>query len=182
MFFFFSSRRRHTRCGRDWSSDVCSSDLVHPRHRRARGDAERPLRPRGGEEGMKLAPYLAIGAIFVAAAAFTAVANSYYVFVMATLALTALVGIGLNVLLGLTGQVSFGHVGFYAIGAYAVAVLTVLFKFNFWLALPIAALLATATGALLALPAMRVRGPYLAMVTIAFGFVIENIAVEWRGV
>ena len=50
--------------------------------------------------------------------------NSYYVFVIATIALTAIVGIGLNVLLGLTGQVSFGHVGFYAIGAYAVAILT----------------------------------------------------------
>jgi len=123
-----------------------------------------------------------LAAAFAAAIAFTATGNSYDVFIMATLGLTALVGIGLNVLLGLTGQVSFGHVGFYAIGAYAVAVLTVLFKFNFWLALPIAALLATATGALLALPAMRVRGPYLAMVTIAFGFVIENIAVEWRGV
>jgi ABC-type branched-subunit amino acid transport system ATPase component/ABC-type branched-subunit amino acid transport system permease subunit len=131
--------------------------------------------------GKTVAPVL-LAMAFLAALVFTASANSYYVFIMATLGLTALVGIGLNVLLGLTGQVSFGHVGFYAIGAYAVAVLTVLFKFNFWLALPIAALLATATGALLALPAMRVRGPYLAMVTIAFGFVIENIAVEWRGV
>jgi ABC-type branched-subunit amino acid transport system ATPase component/ABC-type branched-subunit amino acid transport system permease subunit len=119
---------------------------------------------------------------FAAAIAFTAMGNSYYVFIMATLGLTALVGIGLNVLLGLTGQVSFGHVGFYAIGAYTAAVLTVALKWNFWLALPVAALLAGATGALLALPAMRVRGPYLAMVTIAFGFVIENIAVEWRGV
>jgi branched-chain amino acid transport system ATP-binding protein len=119
---------------------------------------------------------------FVAAIAFTAVSNSYYVFIMATLGLTAVVGIGLNVLLGLTGQVSFGHVAFYAIGAYSVAVLTVALKWNFWLALPVAALLAGATGALLALPAMRVRGPYLAMVTIAFGFVVENIAVEWRGV
>ena len=63
-------------------------------------------------------------------------------------------------MLGLAGQVSFGHVGFYAIGAYAVAVLTVTLKWSFWLALPVAALLATATGALLALPAMRVRGPY----------------------
>jgi ABC-type branched-subunit amino acid transport system permease subunit len=61
---------------------------------------------------------------FIAAAAFTSVANSYYVFVMATLALTAIVGIGLNVLVGLTGQVSFGHVGFYAIGAYTVAILS----------------------------------------------------------
>jgi ABC-type branched-subunit amino acid transport system ATPase component/ABC-type branched-subunit amino acid transport system permease subunit len=121
-------------------------------------------------------------AAFAAAIAFTALANSYYVFIMATLALTAIAGIGLNVLLGLTGQVSFGHVGFYAIGAYAVAVLTVAAKWDFWWALPVAALLAAGTGALLALPAMRVRGPYLAMVTIAFGFVVENVAVEWRGV
>ncbi|MBW8904459.1 MAG: ATP-binding cassette domain-containing protein [Betaproteobacteria bacterium] len=121
-------------------------------------------------------------AAFAAAIAFTALANSYYVFIMATLALTAVAGIGLNVLLGLTGQVSFGHVGFYAIGAYAIAVLTVAAKWSFWAALPVAALLAAGTGALLALPAMRVRGPYLAMVTIAFGFVVENVAVEWRGV
>jgi len=128
---------------------------------------------------MKLA---ALIIAFAAAIAFTAMGNSYYVFIMATLGLTALVGVGLNVLLGLAGQVSFGHVGFYAIGAYTAAVLTVALKWNFWLALPVAALLAGATGALLALPAMRVRGPYLAMVTIAFGFVVENIVVEWRGV
>jgi ABC-type branched-subunit amino acid transport system ATPase component/ABC-type branched-subunit amino acid transport system permease subunit len=119
--------------------------------------------------------------VFLVAIAFTATANSYYVFIMATLALTAIVGIGLNVLLGLTGQVSFGHVGFYAIGAYTVAVLTVAAKWSFWLALPAAALLSGLIGALLALPALRVKGPYLAMVTIAFGFIIENVAVEWRG-
>ena len=118
---------------------------------------------------------------FGLAIAFTATANSYYVFVMATLALTAIVGIGLNVLVGLTGQVSFGHVGFYAVGAYTVAVLTVAAKWSFWLALPAAALLSGLVGALLALPALRVRGPYLAMVTIAFGFIVENVAVEWRG-
>jgi ABC-type branched-subunit amino acid transport system ATPase component/ABC-type branched-subunit amino acid transport system permease subunit len=111
---------------------------------------------------------------------FTATANSYYVFIMATLALTAITGIGLNVLLGLTGQVSFGHVGFYALGAYAVAILTVAAKWSFWAALPVAAAVAAATGALLALPAVRVRGPYLAMVTIAFGFIVEHVAVEWR--
>src|SRR5207237_7671274 len=86
------------------------------------------------------------------------------------------------VLFGLTGQVAFGHVGFYALGAYAVAVLTVAARLASGLALPAAALLAGAIGALLALPALRVRGPYLAMVTIAFGFVIENLAVEWRSV
>ena len=128
---------------------------------------------------MKIAAFFLVFAIAIV---FTATANSYYVFIMATLALTAIVGIGLNVLLGLTGQVSFGHVGFYAIGAYAVAVLTLAAKWSFWLALPAAALLSGLVGALLALPALRVKGPYLAMVTIAFGFIVENVAVEWRGV
>jgi len=127
---------------------------------------------------MKFAAY---AVCFVAAIAFTAKANSYYVFIMATLALTAIAGIGLNVLLGLAGQVSFGHVGFYALGAYTVAVLTVAAKWSFWTALPAAAAIAGVTGALLALPAVRVKGPYLAMVTIAFGFIVEHVAVEWRG-
>ena len=119
--------------------------------------------------------------VFLACFVFTCYANSYYVFVMATLALTAIVGVGLNILLGLAGQVSFGHVGFYAIGAYTVAILTTAAKMDFWLALPLAILLSALVGGLLALPALRVRGPYLAMVTIAFGFVVENGAAEWRG-
>ena len=130
---------------------------------------------------LRLAAWAATVAAFAAAFAFTASANSYYVYIMATLALTAIVGVGLNVLLGLTGQVSFGHVGFYAIGAYVVAILTTTAKVSFWVALPLAALGAGVTGALLAMPALRVKGPYLAMVTIAFGFIVEHSAVEWRG-
>ena len=120
------------------------------------------------------------GLLFAAALLAAWFANGYYVFIIATLALTTITGIGLNVLTGLTGQVSFGHVGFYAIGAYTVAILTTGAKLSVWLALPLAALLAAAMGALLALPALRVRGPYLAMVTIAFGFMVEHGAVEWR--
>ena len=106
--------------------------------------------------------------------------NGYYVFVLANIALLALTGIGLNVLLGLTGQVSLGHVGFYAIGAYTVAILTTKAGIGFWLAWPVAAALAGVVGALLALPALRAKGPYLAMITIAFGFVVENGIVEAR--
>ena len=106
--------------------------------------------------------------------------NGYFVFVLTNVALFALVGIGLNVLMGLTGQVSLGHVGFYAIGAYTMALLTTKLGVSFWLAWPAAALFAAVCGALLALPAVRVRGPYLAMVTIAFGFVVENSIVELR--
>ncbi|KAG1385409.1 hypothetical protein G6F59_017421 [Rhizopus arrhizus] len=63
---------------------------------------------------------------------------------------------------------SFGHAGFYAIGAYTVAILTGQAGWSFWLAWPAAALVAGAFGLLLALPALRVKGPYLAMITIAF--------------
>ena len=108
-------------------------------------------------------------------------ADGYQIFVIALVGLTAIVGIGLNVLLGLTGQISFGHVAFYAIGAYTVGILTTKAGVNFWAALPAAMVISGIAGLLLAVPALRIRGPYLAMVTIAFGFVVEQGAVEWSG-
>ena len=113
--------------------------------------------------------------------AFCYVGNSYQVFLVALVGLTTMVGVGLNVLFGLSGQVSLGQVGFYAIGAYTSAILTTTVGASFWLALPAAGILAGLVGTVLALPALRVTGPYLAMVTIAFGFIIEHGAVEWRG-
>jgi len=106
-------------------------------------------------------------------------ANGYQLFVLSLVGLTAIVGIGLNILLGLTGQISLGHVGFYAIGAYTVGILTTSTAVGFWPTLLIAGVVAGAAGALLAIPALRVRGPYLAMVTIAFGFIVEQGAAEW---
>jgi branched-chain amino acid transport system ATP-binding protein len=107
--------------------------------------------------------------------------NSYQLYVVTYLGLTTMVGVGLNVLLGLSGQVSLGHVGFYAIGAYTTAILTASHGVSFWVALVAAAALTGVVGLALALPALRVAGPYLAMVTIAFGFIIEHGATEWRG-
>ncbi len=105
-------------------------------------------------------------------------ANNYYLYVLALVGLTAIVGVGLNVLLGLSGQISFGHVAFYAIGGYVVGILTTRTAIDFWLALPLAGLVAGLAGVLLAVPALRLRGPYLAMVTIAFGFIVEQGAAE----
>ncbi len=133
-----------------------------------------------GSGFVALLPALAMGLLLGLGCWLALTVNGYYVFVLANVALLALTGIGLNVLLGLTGQMSFGHVGFYAIGAYTVAILTGA-GWSFWLAWPLAALLAAASGTLLALPALRVGGPYLAMVTIAFGFIVEHGIVEMRG-
>jgi branched-chain amino acid transport system ATP-binding protein len=107
--------------------------------------------------------------------------NNYQVFIIVTVGLTAIVGIGLNVLLGLNGQISLGHVAFYAIGAYTVGILTTNYDWSFWPALIASGIVTGLAGILLAIPALKVRGPYLAMVTIAFGFVVEQGAAEWQG-
>ncbi|MCC7039961.1 MAG: ATP-binding cassette domain-containing protein [Burkholderiales bacterium] len=113
---------------------------------------------------------------------YAAIANPYYLFLLTLGALTVIVGIGLNVLIGLTGQISFGHVGFYALGAYVTAAMTTKLGIDFWWTLPVAAVVTAVVGGLLGLVALRVSGPYLAMVTIAFGFVVEFTAVEWESV
>jgi len=124
----------------------------------------------------------AISAVLVGAVAIAIclLAPGYYAYLLGTLATTAIVGVGLNVLLGLAGEVSLGQGGFLALGAYGVGILTTKAGLNFWEALPLAVLLVAAISAALSIPALRVTGPYLAMVTIAFGFIVESVSVEWR--
>ena len=126
-----------------------------------------------------------IAIVIAAALASTAVAAvclmapGYYAYLLGMLATTALAGIGLNVLLGLAGEVSLGQSGFVALGAYGVGILTTKAGLNFWEALPLAVLVVAAISAALSIPALRVTGPYLAMVTIAFGFIVESVSIEW---
>jgi ABC-type branched-subunit amino acid transport system ATPase component/ABC-type branched-subunit amino acid transport system permease subunit len=124
----------------------------------------------------------ALAAILIAAAGLLILrGNGYLIFIIVTVGLTAIVGTGLNVLLGLNGQISLGHVAFYAIGAYTVGLATTALDWSFWPALAAATVVAGLAGTALAVPALRVRGPYLAMVTIAFAFVVEQGAAEWKG-
>ncbi len=176
---------------RDARVELHADHHVRARHRRARVASERALRQGGGQEAMNAGraggpavSLLHLCVIAAAAAGASAVAlnvNGYYVFVLANVALLGLVGVGMNVLIGLSGQISFGHVGFYAIGAYSVAILDKA-GVSFWIAWPAGALFAAAIGWLLALPALRVKGPYLAMITIAFGFIVEHTIVEMRAI
>ena len=105
--------------------------------------------------------------------------GGYWLLVMTLITLTTVVCNGLNILIGLSGQISFGHVAFYAIGAYVSALMTMA-GVPLALAMVTAAIVTAIIGALLAIPAVRVSGPYLAMVTIAFGFVVHHGLIEWR--
>ena len=117
--------------------------------------------------------------LFAAAVLCVALApNTYWLYVLGLAGCYTIVGYGLALLIGLAGQMSIGHAGFFAVGAYAQAILTTKAGWMFWATLPCAMAIAAALGAALAAPALCVRGPYLAMVTIAFGLVIENVIVE----
>ncbi len=121
------------------------------------------------------------GVALVGIAAICLAAPGYYGFLVGTVATTAIIGVGLNILLGLAGEVSLGHAGFMSMGAYGVAILTTKAGFGFWAALPVAVTFVAIVGAVLSIPALRVTGPYLAMVTIAFGFIVDSATVEWSG-
>src|SRR5712692_3400812 len=103
----------------------------------------------------------------------------YYTQMLALSGIYTVVGHGLNLLSGYTGQTSLGHAGFYAVGAYTGALLATKLGIGFWAALPASMILAAVAGALVAMPAFKVEGPYLAMVTIAFGIIVHSILIEW---
>jgi branched-chain amino acid transport system permease protein len=87
---------------------------------------------------------------------------------------------GMNVLVGWSGQKSLGHAGLFAAGAYTAALLTTRLGLDPWLALAASTVVAALFGIVIALPALRVKGPSLSMVTIAFGIVVEKVVTEWQ--
>lgn len=89
---------------------------------------------------------------------------------------------GLNILTGYCGQISIGHAGFMAIGAYASGILTAKFDFPFWLALPCAALAAGMVGLIFGLPSLKIKGFYLIMATIAAQFIIVWVIIQLRSI
>ncbi len=90
-----------------------------------------------------------------------------------------MLGWGLNIVVGLAGLLDLGYVAFYAVGAYSYALLAQNFGFSFWLCLPLAGILAAFWGIILGFPVLRLRGDYLAIVTLAFGEIIRIILLNW---
>jgi branched-chain amino acid transport system permease protein len=108
--------------------------------------------------------------------------SHYGYFILATTMVYALVALSLNVLIGMAGQISIGHAGFWALGAYASAIAMERLGVPFVLAVLLAGAVAAAFGALVALPALRVSGHYLAIATLAFALVVQQVLFEWESV
>jgi branched-chain amino acid transport system permease protein len=101
--------------------------------------------------------------------------KNYYVYVANYMAINVIVAIGLNLLVGYTGQISLGHSGFFAIGAYGTLALMSKVGLPFVIALPAAALATALFGFLIGLPALRLEGPYLSIATLGFGLTITRV-------
>jgi len=106
--------------------------------------------------------------------------SSYQTNIMTTALMYVVLGLGLNIVVGLAGLLDLGFVAFYAVGAYSYALLNTHFDLGFWVVLPIGAILAAFFGILLGFPVLRLRGDYLAIVTLGFGEIIRLILENWN--
>ena len=107
---------------------------------------------------------------------------NYGHFILATTMVYALVGLSLNILIGMGGQISIGHAGFWALGAYGSAIAMQTFGLPFVLAILVGGAIAGVFGVIVALPALRVQGHYLAIATLAFALVVQQVLFEWESV
>ena len=104
--------------------------------------------------------------------------NPYYIHMIGTIMIYAILLFGLDIVVGYTGQVSLGHAGLFGVGSYTAGVMFMKLGAPLWLIIPASIGITAGFGALLALPALRVTGPYLAMVTLAFGTIIQILINE----
>jgi len=131
--------------------------------------------------GSRHAPAITIvGIAFAVALPFLPFSSRYLVDLGTTVLIYVMLGWGLNIVVGLAGLLDLGYVAFYAVGAYTFALLARDLGFTFWEALPFAGLVAASFGILLGFPVLRLRGDYLAIVTLAFGEIIRLVITNWQ--
>lgn len=139
--------------------------------------AKRPSLPSGGQVGNFLTlpstQRWIILAMLVVALVWPFFASRGAVDIATLILIYVMLGLGLNIVVGLAGLLDLGYVGFYAVGAYSYAILSHYFGLSFWMCLPIAGMMAALFGFLLGFPVLRLRGDYLAIVTLGFGEIIR---------
>ncbi len=124
-------------------------------------------------------PALILIATFIASIALPLTLNRYQTDVVTLAIIYVTLAVGLNIIVGLCGLLALGYIAFYAVGAYTYALLNVNFGVNFFLCLPIGFATGAIAGALVGLPVLRLRGDYLAIVTLGFGEIVRIILNNW---
>lgn len=124
----------------------------------------------------------AIAAVAVLALLMPWVSEMYQVTIWVFALIYVVLGLGLNITVGLAGLLDLGYVAFFGVGAYTYAILNTWYGLDFWICLPIGGLVGALVGVLLGFPILRLRGDYLAIVTLGFGSIAKIIYENWEGV
>jgi branched-chain amino acid transport system permease protein len=147
---------------------------------RARGETAKNIEVVRKFRAHKYSQQILIGVGLVLLLVAPLLLNRYWNYTLGTVGIYVMLGLGLNIVVGLAGLLDLGYVAFFAIGAYSVAMLTAPtphgIQTSFWLALPIGVLVAALSGVLLGVPVLRMRGDYLAIVTLGFGEIIRILS------
>jgi branched-chain amino acid transport system permease protein len=139
------------------------------------------MQPSTARASAALSPYLAAAYLGFALLLPVLFYNNSYALDLAILIGTyTMLGFGLNIVVGLAGLLDLGYVAFYAVGAYSYALIAHYYGLSFWSCLPLAGILAAFAGLLLGFPVLRLRGDYLAIVTLGFGEIIRLILLNWQ--
>jgi branched-chain amino acid transport system permease protein len=120
-----------------------------------------------------------IGALLAVACLYPLFTGRYAQDVATNVLIYICLGLGLNVVVGLAGMLDLGYIAFYGVGAYTYALLNLHYSMSFWVCLPIAAALACIAGCIIGYPTLRMRGDYLAIVTLGFGEIVRIILNNW---
>ena len=157
--------------------------LAFYRATRTEGLAKSRAFAKAGGMVQPLLPWAVAAVLFFAfILPFTPLSNRYSIDLATGVLIYVMLGWGLNIVVGLAGLLDLGYVAFYAIGAYSYALLAVTFDWSFWICLPLAGFLAAMAGVLLGFPVLRLRGDYLAIVTLGFGEMVRIILINWYSV
>jgi branched-chain amino acid transport system permease protein len=153
-------------------------DLI--RSRRETGDVEKtPLTENIGAKINQIPKVYTLGGLFALAAIFPLFANNYMIDVGITCLIYVSLGLGLNIVVGLCGLLDLGYIAFYAVGAYTYSLLNLTFGLSFWAALPIGIVLGMIVGCIIGYPTLKMRGDYLAIVTLGFGEIVRLVLNNW---
>jgi len=107
------------------------------------------------------------------------VVSTYMLYILNMIGIAAIAAIGLNILIGYTGQISLGHGAFFGVGAYAAAILATRLELGFYLAIPAAGIITALVGMIFGIPSGRLKGLYLTIATLAGQFIIEYVLIHW---
>ncbi len=143
------------------------------------GAARRPWSEKVGERITAIPKIYTLGGLLLLVVIYPMFANDYMIDVGITCLIYVALGLGLNIVVGLCGLLDLGYIAFYAVGAYTYSLLNLTFGLSFWAALPIGVVLGMVCGCIIGYPTLKMRGDYLAIVTLGFGEIIRLVLNNW---